>query len=113
MSRRLRKGLELHRAAPHRSRLIAGLSVFIAFDVVIVALALGWGRAEPIGEAFDLETPTQSQAIANADRSHVHTPTPSPDIDIAQTVPSHLIAASETVAWRSEVARETSAGGWN
>lgn len=84
--------------------IIPALVVFLAVDVILIALALGWGRDEP--QAAGLASLPQVTVPVEADQDAAEELEPSTsryaDGGSRETVPRLLSVASETVAWRSE-----------
>lgn len=89
-----------------KALVIPALTVFIAVDIILVALAFGWGRDAP--EAAESNPPDLSPALRaeghGASGSEIVVPTPSPHerANPMESVPRLLSSASETLAWRSE-----------
>lgn len=84
---------------------IPALVAFLAVDIVLIALALGWGGDQL--QATGPDSPTLTASPAKDDHGTVDdgvTPSPSTDAEpnSLYTSPRLLSAASDSVAWRSE-----------
>lgn len=85
-----------------RGLIAAGLAIFVAVDVLLVAMAFGWGRVDPATSApGSVGQPDEiSDGIPEAASSGTH-PTDSQGPKRTST-PRLLSVVSEAVAWRSE-----------
>lgn len=98
---RAEKAREGRRAVSHKAWVVVGLVVFIAVDILLVALALGWGRGVPQVVGREASSETTSQTEDDPKESLVDPP-PAPEPEAPQAAPRLLSVVSETVAWRSE-----------
>lgn len=93
-----------------RTVIIAALIVFVAIDVVLAALALGWRRDEPqtvvTNSSTQLTAPSEeSQGPAEDEETLVDqepSVDPEPSPPAPQSVPRLISVVSDTVAWRTE-----------
>lgn len=96
---------KVRRGIPGTAWVMAGLAAFVAVDILLVALALGWGRDEAQGGAWEAPSQSTSQT-RDGSEDEPEEPTPSretqPESEQAQVTPRLLSVVSETVAWRSE-----------
>lgn len=95
------KGTHIRRQQ-HSSRglVISILVIFIAADIILVALALGWGRNDV--QVAEPHSSTRADVPA-ADAEHFSNETESRrEMDPPRTAPRRLSVVSDTVAWRSE-----------
>lgn len=93
------------RLASPRVLIVPALVAFMAVDIILVALALGWGRDEPQVGGSDL--PSRSATSVGEDDGvtddHVAPPSSADEaLNSLETAPRLLSASSDTVAWRSE-----------
>lgn len=99
MSRR-EKAPESRRSVSRKVWIALGLVAFVAVDILLVALALGWGRDDPQPAGWQASSETSPQDEDDSEDTPDEPPPPEPDE--AQAVPRFLSVVSETVAWRSE-----------
>lgn len=102
MTGRGKPARKARRALPRKAMIVVGLALFIAVDIVLIALASGWGRDEPRAAAS--MSPTQTaQPEEDFDQTEPADQSPSEtDVDAPQVVPRLLSVTSDSVAWRSE-----------
>lgn len=101
MSRRGKPARKTRRALPRNALAVVALAVFIAVDIVLIALALGAGRQEtqaaapvsPTQIARSSEDPDQTESV---DRS-----LSDENVNSPQVAPRLLSVVSDAVAWRS------------
>lgn len=82
--------------------IVPALVAFIAVDIILIALALGWGRGESraVGHSSRAEmmAPVQDeQGVANG-----AVPSPRMNEDAVRSAPRNLSVTSDSVAWRAE-----------
>lgn len=85
--------------------IIPVLAAFIAVDIILIALALGWGREQPGSAEGHSQTMPAATVLDDQDSGEDEVASAS-SLDEEQsslhTVPRLLSASSETVAWRTE-----------
>ncbi|GAA1159414.1 hypothetical protein HNR11_001961 [Nesterenkonia sandarakina] len=92
---------ESRRSVSRNVWIAVGLVAFVAVDILLVALALGWGRDVP--QTADWQASSEiSPPAEDHSEDIVDEPQSPPEPDEAQTAPRLLSVVSETVAWRSE-----------
>ncbi|GAA1106313.1 hypothetical protein GCM10009650_06730 [Nesterenkonia jeotgali] len=86
---------------PRTAWVVAGLAVFVAVDIVLIALALGWGRDAPRVVERGASVESSFQAEDDSEET-LDEPLQSAAPEEPRVAPRLISAVSETVAWRSE-----------
>lgn len=98
---RSEKARKSRRSVTHKAWVVVGLFVFVLVDILLVALALGWGRNAPQAAGWEASSQTTSQTEDELEETLDDPPKP-PEPKELQAAPRLLSVVSETVAWRSE-----------
>lgn len=94
-----RAGRELSR----KTMIAVGLVVFIAVDVLLVALALGWDREPaPVGGSTSLTTQSSESESHSERTAPAEDPPSDSEVEPPRVAPRLISVVSDTVAWRSE-----------
>lgn len=98
---RTEKARESRRSVSRKAWVVVGLAVFVAVDILLIALALGWGREAAQSAELQASSQTAGQTEDDSEDT-VDEPQPSPEPEETRPVPRLLSVVSDTVAWRSE-----------
>lgn len=98
---RTEKVREGRRFVSRQAWIVVGIVAFVAVDILLVALALGWARDAPQASEWIAPSENSSQTQDDVEETPDELQ-PSTEPEETRSVPRLLSVVSDTVAWRSE-----------